>query len=161
MTRISFEPLLERWGEYRFPDDIVLRGRLHLTSVDQERRKKATEGGRQLRVNTLLETRAPEPLRGKPSEDLSDLISRPILKKYTRWTTVAEAISIYLLEDGSLLRCKYSPHAIRRTDVYNRNGEPVLLVDAEQEILSDPSFIDVQRDQARQQAKETRTRSKK
>lgn len=159
MKQVSFEPLLERWGEYRLADDIVLRGRLHLTAVEQETGTKPARGGRHIRINTLLETRAPAPLRGKASSDLDGLASRPIVKKYARWRTVEEAISIYLLEDGSLLRCKYNPRSIRRTDAFNKHGEPVLLVDGEQEILSDPSFADVQKEQAR--AKASRTRSKK
>lgn len=152
MNIVPYEPLREQWGEYALGDGIHLRARFTMTLVERDGADANAFG--HIRINTVLEVRTPRSMHGEPTADISNLKERQIVKEFKDWKTEKEALSIYLLEDGSLVRLRYRPRSIRQTDAFNQNREPIFLVDSDTELTSDPSFEEIRKQQT--QAKVSR-----
>ncbi|MHB8633308.1 MAG: hypothetical protein ACYDBQ_04975 [Thermoplasmatota archaeon] len=99
-------------------------------------------------------------MHGEPTPGTIDLTKRAIVKEFKEWTTEKDAYSIYLLDDGSLVRVRYRPRSVRQTDAFNQNREPIFLVDADTELTSDSSFEDIRKEQAKQQVSRPKKRAK-
>lgn len=123
----NFRVIEEQWGDYVLPDGIRVRVRWMLAYFWEN------EGqGAQIRTNTALSVLSPEDLRGEPNQEGE----RETVAEYEagELEVRAETMGLYLLQDGQLILTRYFPRAVRRTNHFDRNGDPIIEVDAVTEI---------------------------
>lgn len=127
---VDFEIIKEPWNKYAITDGSVLKTRFILKKVDtrimDENKKNYKIDGLPLSI-----IYASAELRGEPSQqrystqELQNSISYDDL----RYDTIHEEWDEYMLDDGTRIRVKATVMKISRTDKFDRNGDPLYLVD--------------------------------
>jgi hypothetical protein len=127
LQSVPFELLQERWNEYIFSDQVVVRTRLILIAVMQEREL----GPLTFQTERATTVSAPEYLRGSPGkheqgneEDEGVKWECPILLRYERWND-------YSLADGTKrLRIIFvAKTAFKLMNAFDNNGQPIYIID--------------------------------
>jgi hypothetical protein len=103
-----------------------------------------------MRVNTILEVRTPERMHGEPTPGPVDLSKVEILETFDQYKTHREALSIYLLEGGQLIRVRYKPKVVKKTAAFNQNRDPIFLVEANTELVVDPGWDEMRVEAAKE-----------
>ena len=134
MKPIRFEILKESWNTWRLSDGILLRVRPQLVWAIETGRPS---GAGQLRTSLGIGAITPEDLHRDPTPGGTSLVGRTPAKEYlsTEWALETPGESLYLLENGSMVRLSLALQKVLRYDVYDQNREPVVQAFAITEIL--------------------------
>lgn len=128
---IPFDPIREAWGEYPLENGIVARIRNAVLRIE-----KGPEGEPpQIKSKLEFLAQVPDRLRGKPTDPLPPRDAWKIVKAMSAPEPRRRAYSLYDVEGLGLLLIRCRVREIRIHDSFNRDGEPILSVDAENEIL--------------------------
>lgn len=124
----------ERWGTFRLPNRMLIRGRLCVTHA------KAHADGLELRTNVQLEVLSPDDIRNNEAGGQPNMGDAKVVAAFdsAEIETVEGSLSVYELPDGAMLRVRYSPRTVEVLDVYNDSGEPVVRAEAHTEMSVDP-----------------------
>lgn len=126
----AFEILREEWTVVRLEDEttVVLRPvLLFATKVEQETPRRRVEARWKTEIAVWASTKG-EPSATSPSGP--DLLSHTVDPNLA-FKFLQEGSSEYEMEDGAILSLKALPKKFAKTDLHDKNGEPIYNVDFE------------------------------
>lgn len=128
---IDFEVLREPWNKYELDDGSYLKTKYILTKFrksepDEQNRIKIGVDGQTLTVtyNVPKELKGPATTRKYTPEETKNAIQQEVGYK-----TIAEEWNEYIAEDGTKIRVKDTVTRISRTNLADKNGDPIYFVE--------------------------------
>jgi len=121
----AFEILKERWTTLKLSDGMMVRLRPELVWATE-----TEQGNRQgtIKTNLTMGALTPENLRSTPTPEGTAVENRKPSRVYSDrdWVIEERGESLYRFLDGSLLELSLHLQSLRRYDVYDKAGEPVV-----------------------------------
>lgn len=127
---IDFDVVKEPWNKYELNDGTIIKTRIVLKKLvkemlDKKQGKFGIDAQPVTVVLTSSEQNGPPDPKPHPPEELRQSIEKDDL----RYTTLAEEWNEYIVDDGSRVRIKSTVMQISKTTKFDRNGDPIYLVD--------------------------------
>lgn len=127
---LDFDVVSEPWNKYEITNDgTILKTKYIMKSVFRimrDDKAQYTGDGQPLSVIVV-----PENLRKEPDTKTysPEELKKSIIKDDMRYRTLAEEWNEYQIDDGANVRVKTTVTRIARTSKFDRNGDPIYLVD--------------------------------
>lgn len=129
-VEIDFEILREPWQKYSVEDGSYVKSRFVITkfkkrepTTAEERLAYGFEG-----QNIVVAYNVPPERKGTPSTETYSPEQLADGAQEMRYTIVSEEWNEYVLEDGATVRIKNNVTSITRTNKFDRNGDPIYVV---------------------------------
>lgn len=126
---IDFVIANEPWNEYQLEDGTVIKFRVILKRIKKEKLSEKQFNYVFDSQNLLVILKIPSHLMGEPDNTLKKIEKENLIKD-TNFSVKQEDWNDYMLSDGTRLRIKASVIAVYRTDLYDKNGEPIYHVES-------------------------------
>jgi len=136
---MDFRLLEQRWGEYVLPNGIVVRGVPLISFIWPSREAKRSVN---FRSHTLLSVSAPKHLKGPKASGPQNPLKRKVLEESKDFEVLAHGMSVYVLEGGAVMAVKMLPTVFKRTDAFDKEGEPILEVGYISGVVATPEALD-------------------
>lgn len=133
-TEIEFETLREPWNKYSVEDGSYIKTRFIITKF---KKREPTSTDEKLQYgfegkNIVVAYNVPEELKGKPTTVQYPPQELSKNAKDMKYSVVFEEWNEYVLEDGTAVRIKSNVTEILRTNKFDRNGDPIYIVNTSQ-----------------------------
>ncbi|MHA1222155.1 MAG: hypothetical protein ACTSP3_02605 [Candidatus Heimdallarchaeaceae archaeon] len=126
---IDFVIVNEPWNEYQLEDGTILKFRVILKRIRKEKKSEKQSNYIIDSHNLLVILKVPSHLMGEP-DDTPKKIEKKNFVKDVNFSVKQEDWNDYMLSDGTRLRIKASVVTVYRTDLYDKNGEPIYHVES-------------------------------
>lgn len=127
---IDFEVVRESWNKYELHDNSILKSkyvlqRLFKTQGTDNKSNFQIEG----QILTVILT--PDTLKGPVDDHVysPEELSASIVNDDVRYTTLAEEWNEYIADDATKIKIKTIVSHVRKTSKFDKNGDPVYIVD--------------------------------
>jgi len=126
---IDFDVVREPWQKYELNDNTIVKSKYVLTRLF----KKAKEDGKHgytIDGQTLTIIMVPSELKGTPDSTkyTPQQYKESVIQDEVRYTTISDEWYEYIVDDGTRIRLKMTIIGIQKTSKFDRNGDPVYLV---------------------------------
>ncbi len=127
---IDFDVVREPWQKYELRDNTKVKTKLAITKIY----KKLNENGKPnytIDGQNLTALLAPPESRGTPDTNsyTPQQYEQSVIQDDVKYSTLSEEWHEYIVDDGTRLRIKTTVTRIRKTSKFDKDGEPVYLVD--------------------------------
>ena len=127
---IDFDVVREPWQKYELNDNTKVKTKLAVIKIY----KKLNEDGNPFYTidgQTLTALLAPAESRGPPDTNIytPQQYAESVIQHDVKYSTLSEEWHEYIIDDGTRLRIKTTVTRIRKTSKFDKDGEPVYLVD--------------------------------
>ena len=126
---LDFEVTSEPWNKYEVNDGTILKFKYVMKTIFRTMKdNKANYTGEGQPLSVVIPT---DNLRGEPDKNTynTEQLKASIEKDEMSYRTVAEEWNEYRVDDGAVLRIKATVMKVSRTTKYDKNGNPIYLVD--------------------------------
>ena len=126
---LDFDVVREPWNKYELQDGSILKIKVVLTKVIK--RVVGQDLTYDFETQNIIVTLVLDDLKGQPDTKSYSLqeLQTAIVKDYIRYNTISEEWNEYVTDDGTRIRIKATLTSVARTSKYNKNGEPIYLVE--------------------------------
>lgn len=127
---IDFDVVREPWQKYELHDNTKVKTKLAITKIY----KKLNEDGKPnytIDGQNLTALLAPSESKGPPDSNIytPQQYEQSVIQDDVKYSTLSEEWHEYIIDDGTRLRIKTTVTRIRKTSKFDKDGEPVYLVD--------------------------------
>lgn len=133
-SEMDFEVLREPWNKYSVDDGSYVKARFVITKFKKREPTTADEklGYGFEGQNMVVAYNVPAGLKGTPSTVAYSPKELSEGAEEMRYSIVSEEWNEYVTEDGATLRVKNNVTVIARTNKFDRNGDPIYVVQTTQ-----------------------------
>lgn len=127
---IDFDVIRETWNKYELNDNTIIKTKYVLTKLTKILKDKKVNyaiGGQTITVILpAVESRGPPDTTQYTGDDYK----KAIIQDDVKYNTIAEEWYEYIVDDGTKLKLKMTVTGISKTSKFDKNGEPVYIVNS-------------------------------
>jgi len=127
---IDFDVVRESWQKYELNDNTIIKTKFILTRLH---RTMKVDGSPNYTFDSqsITVTLTPSESKGPkdPNPHSPKEYEEHVVQDDVKYNTVSEEWYEYIVDDGTRVRIKTTVTRIRKTDLFDKDGEPVFLVD--------------------------------